>query len=84
MCRVSETPPTDSVVCALTVVTPVTAELRLIVQEPVPPAVVHGFAVVNAPGPLSFVKLICVPFGAFTKPLPSPALMFTCAVNVCV
>ena len=49
-----------------------------------PPAVVHGFADVNAPGPLSIVKLICVPFGALTKPLPSPALIFTCAVNVCV
>ena len=66
--RVSETPATASVVCALTVVTPVTAELRLIVQEPVPPDVVHGFAEVNAPGPLSIVKLICVPSGAFTKP----------------
>ena len=61
-----------------------TAEVRLIVQQPVPPAVVHGFAVVNAPGPLSFVKLICVPSGAFTKPLPSPAFMFTCAVKVWV
>ena len=41
--RVSETPPTESVVCALTVVTPVTAELSVIVQLPVPPTVVHGF-----------------------------------------
>ena len=48
---------------------------------PVPPAVVHGFVVVNAPGPLSIVKLICVPFGAFTTPVPSFTL--TCAVNVC-
>ena len=32
------------VVCALTVVTPVTAERQVIVQQPVPPAVVHGFA----------------------------------------
>ena len=25
-----------------------------------------------------------MPAGAFTKPAPSPRLMFTCAVNVCV
>jgi hypothetical protein len=81
--RVNETPPTASVACALTVATPVTAELNVTWHEPVPPAVVHGFADVNAPGPLSFVKLICVPFGALTKPLPSPAFTFTCAVNVC-
>ena len=50
-------------------------------QLPVAPTVVHGFAVVNEPGPLSFVKLIDVPSGAFTKPLPSPAFTFTCAVK---
>ena len=44
--------------------------MRLIVQEPVPPAVVHGFDVVNEPGPLSIVKLICVPSGAFGKRAP--------------
>ena len=32
--------------------------------------VVHGFAVVNAPGPESIVKLISVPAGALTKPAP--------------
>ncbi len=52
----------------------------MIVQLPVPPAVVHGFAVVNEPGPQSIVKLICVPFGAFTKP-PVPVFTFTCAVK---
>ena len=30
------------VVCAETTLTPVTGEERLIVQEPVPPAVAHG------------------------------------------
>ena len=40
----------------------------MIEQFPVPPEVVHGFADVNAPGPESIVKLIDVPFGAFTKP----------------
>ena len=48
--RVKGTPPTVTVVCALTVVTPVTAEDRPIVQEPVPPAVVHGFVVVTHQG----------------------------------
>ena len=80
---VNGTPPTVTVVWALTVVTPVIAEDSPIVQEPVPPAVVHGFVVVNAPGPLSIVKLIVVPSGAFTKP-PVPVLTFTCAVKVCV
>ena len=79
--RVSETPATDTVVCADTVVTPVSAEVSVIVQEPVPPPVVHGFGVVKLPGPESIVKLICVPSGAFTKPVPS--FTFTCAVNVC-
>ena len=46
--RVRVTPATARVVCALTTVTPVTADVRLIVQEPVPPDVVHGFADVNA------------------------------------
>src|SRR5262249_11897538 len=78
--RVNETPPTLTVVWADTVVTPVTADDNVIWQLPVPPAVVHGFADVNAPGPLSIVKLIWVPSGAFTNPVPS--FTFTCAVNV--
>jgi hypothetical protein len=58
-CRVRETPPTETVVCAETTVTPVTPDVRLIEQLPVPPAVVHGFGVVNPPGPPpSIVKLI--------------------------
>ena len=65
--RVSETPPTESVTCALTTVAPVTVETSVIVQLPVPPEVVHGFADVNAPGPESIVKLIGVPSGAFTN-----------------
>src|SRR3954463_14534697 len=69
--RVSDTPPTDTVVWADTVVTPVTADERSIVHEPVPPDVVQGFAPANAPGPLSLVKLICVPSGALTAPVPS-------------
>ncbi len=64
VCRVSESPPTGSVTCALTTVAPVTFETSVIEQLPVPPEVVHGFADVNAPGPESIVKLIDVPFGS--------------------
>ena len=39
-------------------------------QVPVPPTVVHGFADVNPPGPVSMVKLIACPSGAFAKPRP--------------
>ena len=68
---------------AETVVTPVTAELRSIVQLPVPPAVVHGFAGVKAPGPESIVKLIWVPSGALTNPVPSFTLTWPVKVCVC-
>src|SRR5262245_65199746 len=57
-------------------------ETRVIWQLPVPPDVTHGFGVVKPPGPLSIVKLIAVPFGAFTK-LPLPVFTLTCAVNTC-
>jgi hypothetical protein len=80
--RVSETPPTDTVVLALTTVIPVTAEVSVIVQLPVPPAVVHGFGAPSVPGPEAIEKVICVPSGAGTK--PPPGFTFTCAVNVCV
>src|SRR5262249_20739719 len=80
--RVRGTPPTVTVVCADTVEIPVVDEVSVIVQEPVPPAVVHGFGVVNEPGPLSSVKLIDVPSGAGTN--PEPTFTFTCPVNVCV
>jgi hypothetical protein len=33
------------------------------------PTVVHGFAVVKLPGPLSIVKLICVPASALVAPV---------------
>src|SRR6266542_2173811 len=79
--RLSTRPPTDTVVCADTVVTPVRNDFNVTWQLPVPPAVVHGFGDVNPPGPESIVKVIAVPSGAFTKPLPS--FTFTCAVNVC-
>ena len=46
-------------------------------QLPVVPTVVHGFAVVNEPGPLTLVKVIDVPAGAFTKPSPSPSFTLT-------
>src|SRR5262249_35066045 len=77
--RVSGRRLTDSVVCALTVVVPAVEETSVIVQLPVPPEVVHGFGVVKPPGPLSIVKLIDVPSGAFTNPLP--LFTVTCAVK---
>ena len=82
--RVSETPPTDSVVCALTVVTPVTADVRSIVQFPlafVEQDVADTFPFDSVPGPESIVKLTSAPT-AGTNPVPS--FTFTCAVNVCV
>ena len=69
---------------------PVTADAKsLIVQEPVPPAVVHGFADVKAPGrslrEADLRPRSSRPFGGRTSlPAPEPSLMFTCAVNVCV
>jgi hypothetical protein len=80
--RATVTPASDTVTCAETVVVPTTAEVRPIVQLPVPPVVVHGFGELKLPGPESMVKLICVPSGADVK--PSPLFTFTCAVNRCV
>src|SRR5580765_3564011 len=74
VCRVSETPPIESVEWALTVDTPVTLDTRSTVQLP-PETTVHGFADVKPPGPESIVKLICVPAGALTNPAPEPSLM---------
>jgi hypothetical protein len=82
--RVSETPPTDSVVVALIVVVPAVGELIVIVHEPVPPTVLHELGPTNvAVAPPAFVseKLIVVPGGAFTYPLPSPRFTFTCPVS---
>ena len=69
---------------ATTVVTPVTAEMRVIVQLPVPPTVVHGFADVNAPGPESDREADLRAVGRVHEPPPVPVFTFTCAVNVCV
>ena len=67
-------PITTTVVEARTVVTPGVELLSVTVHEPVVPIVVQ-LAGVNVPGPLRIVKLIVVPAGAFTNPLPE--LMFT-------
>jgi hypothetical protein len=80
--RVSVTPPTTVVTCALTTVVPGVVETRLIVQVPVAPSVGHGLTVVNAPGPESIVKPISVPAGALTK--PEPVFTLTCAVKTWV
>src|SRR5690242_16199919 len=71
--RVNDTPPTDSVVLALTVVVPAVGELITTVHEPVPPAVVQVDGptnVADAPPALLSEKEITVPSGAFTNPVP--------------
>src|SRR4051812_21877889 len=73
--RVIERPPTETVAEARTAQTPVTAEVRLIEQEPVPPEVVQ-----LPEAPLLTLKLTDVPSGAFTGPVPSFTL--TCAVKM--
>ena len=51
--RVSVLPPTERVVSAWTTVVPGVVEfVRVTVQLPVVPTVVHGFVVVNVPGPV--------------------------------
>src|SRR5262245_31582978 len=74
--RVTDTPPTETVVDAFTTVVPAVAEVSVAVQLPVPPAVVHGLPLI-VPGPDAIEKLICVPFGAGTKPAPSPRFTST-------
>jgi len=81
--RVSETPPTVTVVAALTAVVPVVVEVICTVHEPLPFVVVQVFTpLTKLPGPLTLVNVIVVPVGAFTKPAPSPALIFTWPVRV--
>ena len=78
--RVTETPPTVSVVVAWTVETPAVGETRLTVQAPA--AVVHlPSAGVNVPGPLGTENVTVVPSGAFTK--PPPVFTVTAAVKTC-
>src|SRR5712691_10641475 len=80
--RVRETPPTKNVVCALIVVTPVVAEVRLIVQLPLA-FVVHDVLETlppdRLPGPAPIEKVTSTP-DASAKAVPS--LTLTCAVNV--
>src|SRR6266545_3966931 len=75
--RCSATPPTLTSVAAQTFVVPVVAELIVTVQEPVPPDVLQVAGPMKPPGPETIEKLIVVPFGAFTKPPPVPALTLT-------
>src|SRR5690348_10497028 len=71
--RVSETPPTLTVVLALTVVVPAVGELITTVHAPVPPMVVQvdgPTKVAVAPPAFDSEKEITVPSGAFTNPVP--------------
>src|SRR3954447_11673378 len=79
--RCSESEDTVTSVAAFTTVTPAVDEVICTVQEPVASTVVHVFVPpTKLPGPLTIEKLINVPAGAFTKPVPS--FTFTCPVNV--
>jgi hypothetical protein len=86
--RVSETPPTLTVVVAWIVVVPVVGELITTVHEPgATPFVVQLLGptnVADAPPAFDSENVITVPAGAFTYPAPSPALTFTCPVSVWV
>src|SRR5262249_34695900 len=80
--RVSDTPITGTVVEARTTVVPGVDEVICTVHDPVAPPVTHVFTPpTKLPGPDRIEKLIVVPAGAFTKPVPS--LTFTCPVSVC-
>src|SRR6266542_328207 len=63
--RVSETPPTATVVFALITVVPVVAEVSVTSHDPVPPTV-RQLAALSAPGPLVIARLIWVQPGRFT------------------
>src|SRR6188508_222020 len=65
-------------------VVPVTADVSVTVHEPVPPDVVHGFAVVNEPGPDAIESVISVPSGALVNGWPVFVWMSTWAVSTCV
>src|SRR5690242_12923869 len=81
--RLNVTPPTLTVLDALIVVVPPVGDEITTVHEPVPPAVVQldgPTKVAVAPPALVSEKLITVPSGAFTNPLPG--LTFTCPVSV--
>src|SRR5262245_56384006 len=72
-------PPTETSVAACTFATTGDGEVICTVQEPVPPAVVQVFGPTKLAGgePLTNVKVITVPSGAFTNPPPRPAFTFT-------
>src|SRR5262245_6345221 len=78
--RWSVMPPTMTSVEAFTTVTPLTALVRVTVQLPVAPTVVQLDAE-SVPGPDTLAKLMTVPAGAFTNPLP--VLMLAWPVKTC-
>jgi len=85
--RVSETPPTATVVVAWIDVEPAVGELITTMHDPLALAVVQLLGPTNdADAPPEFVteKLTTVPAGAFTDPEPEPSFTFTCPVSVCV
>jgi hypothetical protein len=71
--RLSETPMTDTVVEAFTVVVPTVDEVITTSHVPVPPLVVQ-FCETGVPGPLVIVTVQTVPSGAFTYVFGEPVL----------
>src|SRR5262249_33994543 len=70
--RVNDTPRTETVDEARTTVVPVVVEVICTVHDPVAPTVVQVLILpTKLPGPDRIAKLITVPAGAFTKPVPS-------------
>ena len=65
---------------ALTIVVPVSVEVRFTVQEPVASIVVQ-FSGLRLPGPLSIVKLMVVLAWAGTQPGDCVVIYSTCAVR---
>src|SRR6516162_2513609 len=68
--RVNTSPPTVTFVVARITVVPLVFDVITPVHEPVPPVVVQLVGPTKLPGPETIEKVITVPSGAFTKPVP--------------
>src|SRR5262245_22000981 len=77
--RCNDTPDTVTSVLARITVWPVAVELLVTWHEPDPPEVVQLSGPTKPPGPDRIEKVIRVPSGAFTGPVPSST--FTCPVR---
>src|SRR5262249_60252841 len=80
-CRCRPTPASPTPRSSDLTVVPGVADVMTTVHEPVPPEVVQLDGPTKLPGPLTLLKLITVPSGAFVKPAPIGDTL-TCPVNV--